>query len=227
MKIYNGTTNGPSYFEMDEEERSRNMLPPVFDLEWCQMMEAILKAKPSEVQSATIQMDAGENTTYSSCEEDPCAEWHLDDQVSEEEDESCESAVSEVEDSTADSYVPQTEPTTDKERIDASATLRNLVEDMVRPLITALRTRVEEEQKHRQKVLTAEMDKVALMLQDLHRALAHSNETGGKDLPELPSQQISAACGGKRKADMKVDRQAKKQAGNAGSCDLLLHDTKS
>ncbi|KAG0603742.1 hypothetical protein M758_10G117300 [Ceratodon purpureus] len=207
LKIYNSTKNGPSYFEMDEEERLRKMLPPVFDLEWCKMMETILKAKPGEVQSGTT---ADECTSLSNDEDVLCGE-------DEAEDESCESAVSEVEDSTADSYVPQTEPTyTDKETIqfDASATLRNVVEDMVRPLITALRTRVEEDQKHGLEVLAAEMDKVALMLQDIRRVLVHSNETRGKDLPESPSQQIvpTVASGGKRKVNMDNDREAKKQA---------------
>ncbi|KAG0559664.1 hypothetical protein KC19_10G121600 [Ceratodon purpureus] len=205
LKIYNSTKNGPSYFEMDEEERLRKMLPPVFDLEWCKMMETILKAKPGEVQSGTT---ADECTSLSNDEDVLCGE-------DEAEDESCESAVSEVEDSTADSYVPQTEPTcTDKETIDASVTLRNVVEDMVRPLITALQTRVEEDQKHGLEVLAAEMDKVALMLQDIRRVLVHSNETRGKDLPESPSQQIvpTVASGGKRKVNMDVDREAKKQA---------------
>jgi serine/threonine protein kinase len=47
-----------TYWEMDEDLRSKNNLSRVFDLEWCKVIERILTAKSFDEETSSIQMDA-------------------------------------------------------------------------------------------------------------------------------------------------------------------------
>lgn len=194
-----------SNWEMDENDRVRNKLPQAFDMECYETMERILNAKAFEQPPRIVQMCA-DLPCSADCDEvlddESDSEIAEIDTDSEDEGLSGESAASlesqaEV---TSESHAPRTEKlccetnpkSAGRKRSAAAAVLdedsdlnariasfvNKHIEDALEPLISVLRNREEDEQKHREKMLAIEEEKLALMRQKLQftrRVLARSN----------------------------------------------------